>query len=506
MLYTSALIDLLKNSPSDIPLLVNGRRHIFQKELLEKSEILANTLINIGMEENDRAVIVVAPGKGFLIIIYALIMAGAKVAIIDPEMGRENFKAKLEQLQPKWAFVDSRLLLLQEHPILRYLYFKIKKNGPCFPFNKNINVIATGPWVPLFQKHFRINYLFKNKKARKNFIFKKNDQREFLITYTSGTMNVPKGVVHRLDTLTLSIKKIMDLLGDPKGQRIATHLPHFMLIGINACIPVHIWQHEKSAAYKINFLEKNKITTLFGPPSDFLELMDECKKQGRKLPENLKHVVLGSAPIHTAFLEKLIPYISVDTKITCLYGMTEHLLVTTIDGREKINYNCLGDVLGKPVSGVELKIAQDGEILLRSPQLYSRYLHLPDRKGWHQTGDIGFIDNNGYLILTGRKKDMIIRRNTNIYPGLYEPTINKIKGIKTAVMVGKYHENIHDEKIYLIVEKEEDISKKIILQQLEYGKYAIDKEALPDEIIFKKIPRKGRQDKIDRKAIVALID
>lgn len=514
MLYSSKLIELLKNSPTDVPLLINGNERIFQQELLAQSETLAQQLIKKGMQENDRAVIVVAPGKEFLITIYALIMVSAVVAIIDPEMGRENYLAKLKQLSPKWALVDSRLLLLQEHPILRFLYFKLKKNGPYFPFNKNIKIIATGSWMPLFQRHLRLNALLKNDLSRirfgnkelKNKIIKINDQREFLVTYTSGTVNTPKGVVHRLDALTLSIKKIMQLLGDGTNQRIATHLPHFMLIGINAGIPVHIWQHEKSAAYKLNFLKENKITTLFGPPSDFLNLMEECKKQSIKFPKSIQHIVLGSAPIHAAFLKKLIPFLNEHTKITCLYGMTEHLLVTTINGRDKINYDCQGDVLGKPVEGVRIKIAEDGEILISSEQLFNRYLHLNEKSEWHATGDLGYLDKNGYLILTGRKKDMIIRRNMNIYPGLYEPTINKIHGIKTAVMIGKYKEELHDEKIFLVVEKEENISKKNIRQQLEYGEYAIDKEALPDEIVFQKLPRKGRQDKIDRKAIVELLN
>ena len=194
MLYSSKLIELLKNSPTDVPLLINGKEKIFQYELMEKSKSLAQKLIKKGMQEKDRVVIVVAPGKEFLITIYALIMAGAVVAIIDPEMGRENYLAKLKQLNPKWAFVDSRLLLLQEHPILRFLYFKLKKNGPYFPFRKNIIVIATGPWMPIFQKHSQLNNFFKNSLERIEFPIKINDQREFLVTYTSGTVTRRKAL------------------------------------------------------------------------------------------------------------------------------------------------------------------------------------------------------------------------------------------------------------------------------------------------------------------------
>lgn len=185
--------------------------------------------------------------------------------------------------------------------------------------------------------------------------------------------------------------------------------------------------------------------------------------------------------------------------------MTENLLVSVIDGKEKMNYSGEGDPVGIPVPGLDLKIAEDGEILLRSPQLYSRYFHQADRAAYHATGDLGYVDEKGNLFLKGRKKEMIIRGNTNIYPALYETTIKKIEGIDEAAMVGIYNEQKQDEEVYLAVEGKESLSEKAILEQLAYGTFQIDTEALPDKVVFMQIPRKGRQNKIDRAEIVRKI-
>jgi acyl-coenzyme A synthetase/AMP-(fatty) acid ligase len=67
--------------------------------------------------------------------------------------------------------------------------------------------------------------------------------------------------------------------------------------------------------------------------------------------------------------------------------------------------------------------------------------------------------------------------------------------------LGVYHPEKHDEEVVLVVEKEAEITQKRIHEQLEFGKHSIDKEARPDRIVFKKLPRKGRQQKIDRNQI-----
>jgi acyl-CoA synthetase (AMP-forming)/AMP-acid ligase II len=99
---------------------------------------------------------------------------------------------------------------------------------------------------------------------------------------------------------------------------------------------------------------------------------------------------------------------------------------------------------------------------------------------------------------------MIIRRDFNIYPALYEGTIKKIPGVNEAAMVGIYDENNHDEILYLAIENS-DPTVDGISNLLAKGAFSIDKQAIPDVIFKMNIPRKGRQDKIDRSAIVNYI-
>lgn len=489
---------LISKSNSDEIAIQHGNKNYTYRNIFNDSRKLATYLSTIGMKKGDTAIIATEPGYEFLLIFYATIILKIRIAIIDPHMGNKLYQSKIKQLNPQWGFTDTRLLLLQEHPIIRYFYLKSGKNKVHIPHSNEYQTIATGPWLPLLRSYQRLGlyHIYESMEIDPTFT-----DYEYIITYTSGTLSEPKGVIHSLSTITTSVNHIIKLLCDTDGKSLATHLPHFMLIGISAGLKVQLWKEDWSAEKKIHFIEKNNISILFGPPSDYLNLMEYCKSVGRKLPACLQHIILGSAPVHVSFLKDLVQFIKDDTRITMMYGMTEHLVTTTVDGREKINYDCNGDLLGKPVPGVNIKIAEDGEIMIQSSQLYKRYLHLKKSNEWYATGDIGHMDENGMLILLGRKKDMIIRKNFNLYPALYEPTIKSIPGIKEAVLIGKYLDNIADEKIYLFTESEEELNKSKIMSQLAHGEYKIDRDALPDEILFTKIPRKGRQQKIDRESI-----
>lgn len=499
MFYTNYFINILKNFDAEQVLLIEGNQSVQAGQLLNSSKQLANALHKKGVKQGDRVVLAVKPSVEFLQIIYANMMLRTVVSIIDPEMGRDNYNAKLKQFNPHHAFVDSSLVLLSEHPVAKWILLNLNKTLPSFPILKKVNIYTTGMRLPIFQKHTHLKSLFKASEAKIGFI-ERNDEDDFLIIYTSGTLSQPKGVVHSYASLANSIRYLTEMLKKNGDKAIATHLPHFALLGISAGEQVYLWDNQLSAKAKLDFIKRNAITTLFGPPSDFLPMVQYLNKVNEKFPSSLTNIYLGSAPVYSAFLSKLLPLCE-HIKVTCLYGMTENLMVAYIDSYEKVTANVEGDLVGTPFPNVKISIETDGEISVSSDQLFTCYFDGEKHNGTHLTGDLGKIDEHGQLTLHGRKKDMIIRRNFNVYAGLYEPTINKINGITEVAMIGFYNSEIVDEEIILLVESENAMNANDILSKLKTGIYSIDKEALPDKIIFMKLPRSGRQNKVNRKAL-----
>ncbi len=504
--FQNPLTQLLAAQPSNKIAVWDGKKTITCGEIYVQAQQLSIALKRMGFEEKDTAILAVAPGIDLLVIIYGCMLAGIPAALIDPEMGRENYHQKLAQLKPSLAFVDYRLLLLREHPIVRAIYFRLNKKGPYFPFVKECRIIATGNWLPIFSPHIGLNQLLKKDLTPREIHFiKQSPNHPVIIVYTSGTLASPKGVVHSSASISSSIKLLIDLLKNGSNTAMATHLPHFALIGVSAGIPVHIWPYPMLPAEQIAFIEQHKISTLFGPPSDFLPLIEHCKTEKKQLPACLRSLFFGSAPVRRAFLEQLVPILPEHCQITCLYGMTEHLLIATCDGRKKAVLDCEGDYLGTLIPQMVLEIEADHEISLQSPQLFQRYLDQSAQAGFFKTGDMGYLDAEGQLILTGRKKDMIIRRNFNLYPGLYEPTISRIPGVVDCAMVGRWSDAQQDEEVVLVVEANQPIAEQKLMEMLRHGKYSIDAEAMPDEVVFMPLPRSGRQHKVDKKALRELV-
>ena len=494
--YSTPFTNALFKWPEKTTIFSKANRAVLAQEIQADSLSLANGLRQKGFLEKDRIVIIVPPGKEFLKIFFAANLLKGMLAIIDPEMGRDNFESKLKQFDPKWIFVDTRLLLLQQNILLRFIYLKVLRRTFYFSNTSNATIIATGKRLPVFSKCLKFHRVLAPPTEPPSFVAATDE--EFIVTYTSGTLAEPKGVVHSVASLLASLSKIREIVGSDNRTKIAAYLPHFLLFGICAGKPVFLFEKDRSSKWIIDFFESKAITTFFGPPSFYLSLINYCKKQNRLLPDSLTLLILGSAPVHPKFVEMLYEVAPPHTRVLCLYGMTENLIVCSIDGKDKIESTYPGDIVGRPFEGISFSIGTDGEILLDSPQLFSRYLHQHERETPHRTGDLGYITKEGFLVLNGRKKDMIIRRDTNIYPAIYEKTIKNIPGVTEAALIGVYSEQKHDEEVFLVVESEK-YSEAELRKLLVSGKYSIDKEALPDKIIFMKIPLSGRQNKVDRK-------
>ncbi len=467
--------------------------------LKHKSLQLAISLQKSGVKRADEIVMAIPPGPEFMMIFFACSLLRVRIALVDPHMGIAHYESMIHQLSPKWVFIDSRLVFLQEHPLVRKIYLRWNKRPVYFPKIKDCRKIVCGMRLPLFTSHLKLNNLLKSVNLEVDPESDPGDE-EFLIVYTSGTLAQPKGVVHSFASLSNSIQTMLGTFPTLNGKAIATHLPHFVLLGIRAGMQVHIWEETWSSKKRWNYVHEHQIQVLFGPPAEWLPLINYCKSQGKKLPDSLVYLLLGSAPVYPSFIQKVLDSTTPPFDITCIYGMTEHLLIAHADGDKVLNYKGEGTFVGKLFDGVNIKLDKDGEIEVQSDQLFKRYLHLSEGIKPHPTGDLGSWQN-GNLCITGRKKNMIIRKNSNIYPELYEPTILSIPGIHDAALGSYYDQNIEDEKIVLVLEADHVLSDEKIKQLLSSEKHKIHPDAMPDYIMRMKIPRSGRQLKINREVL-----
>ncbi|OHA70906.1 MAG: hypothetical protein A3E07_01265 [Candidatus Wildermuthbacteria bacterium RIFCSPHIGHO2_12_FULL_45_9] len=480
-------------------------KSITTEDLAERSKTLAANLSQLGFEKGDRVLLLVRPGIDAITCILAVMWLGGVAVFADPGMGKDIFENRIKKANPKWVFAESIILLLQKIPFLKK-YLRIKGYEiPEFSSLGNARIIRLGFGYPGLPHSIAYKSLFKKPTAKVDISRDLQGTDEAVIVFTSGTTQLPKGVAHTISSLSDTLHKIEELSAPTSQDRFYGALPHFLLLSISIGVTAIVSRKKFSAATFMKDIEQYRPTILFGPPAEFVEIIRYCQKNQKTMPTYVKKIFLGSAPVLSGFLRKLVGILPSDTQIKCIYGMTEILPVAVVDGREKILWQKEGDLVGKVIDGIHFTIASDGELMLKGPNLFRGYLDLPSQENI-ASGDLAkSID--GKLVLMGREKDMIIRGNYNIYPGLYEPIIQQIPGVAACALIGIRDEQAEDEAIILVVEPynlEDKNVAEVVERSIRSGTYSIDIHALPDEISIMKLPRFGRQSKIDKKKLQEL--
>jgi len=162
------------------------------------------------------------------------------------------------------------------------------------------------------------------------------------------------------------------------------------------------------------------------------ELRAHCKHSGGRL----RQATSGAAPIAQEILEF---FYACGVPVLEGYGMTETATASTVSTQGDYKFG----TVGRPLPGTEVRIADDGEILVKGPHIFNGYYKMEDKSfgaiedGWLHTGDLGSIDEDGFLAITGRKKDIIITAGgKNLTPANLENDLKQSRWISQAVMYG----------------------------------------------------------------------
>jgi len=276
------------------------------------------------------------------------------------------------------------------------------------------------------------------------------------ILFTSGTTGRSKGVMS-LHRQSLAVARAWAECGQlTSADRYLVVNPFFhsfgFKAGILACLVsgatvVPQLVYDPGAA--MSLVEAERITVFPGPPTIYQTILDHPERAARDL-SSLRLAVTGAATVPVALVERMRRELTFETVLTA-YGLTEAVVATMC--RPGDDPETVATTSGRATAGFEVRIAgpedgeakpgDPGEILLRGPNLMLGYLDDPaatraavNAGGWLRTGDVGRLDDRGYLTITDRLKDMYICGGFNVYPAEVEQALARLDGVAESAVVG----------------------------------------------------------------------
>ena len=326
------------------------------------------------------------------------------------------------------------------------------------------------------------------------------------LIFTSGTEATPKAVMHTENTANFSVRTAYEWLGLDTSDSVWMPSPIGHSTGFNYGVRFALFhglklvlQETWSAAGAIDLLERERCTYTLAATTFLQDLVRLATEQNIRLPY-MRAFGCGGAPVPQALVEA-----ADDRGITVLrlYGATEFLVATwnnhaaTPAQRARTDGDTLPavDVAVRDEQGKDCQPDQPGEVFVRGPNTCVGFFADPSRTsgtidtdGWCRSGDLGVLDEAGYLTLVGRQKDMIIRGGLNIAPREIEDALLTFPEVWQAAIVGVPDDRLGERACAcLVLRPHQTIDLAVITQRLErqgFAKYKLPEslkvlEALP---------------------------
>jgi long-chain acyl-CoA synthetase len=286
------------------------------------------------------------------------------------------------------------------------------------------------------------------------------------ILYTSGTTGQPKGAMLTHRNYLVDCAVGAELLPLVEGERVGMMLPLFhanaqvvtFMVPIMIGAEVIMWERFSASTFW-QTIDEYKPVTISAVPTILATIVDAPGAPTG--PTSLRYVVCGAAPLSRELLETFETRL--DIRILEGYGMTETTCISSINpfyGARKPGS------IGLPVRRQEMRIVDEdgndvaagerGEIVMRGPMVMPGYLKNPEaneatiRDGWLHSGDIGYVDEDGYFFIVDRTKDMIIRGGENIYPREIEEVLYQHADVLECAVIG-LPDKVRGEEVLAVV-------------------------------------------------------
>ncbi len=368
---------------------------------------------------------------------YVIERSDAKLLVMLPKMWRNDYAAMLAEMAPEIASGDPRGLKIAAFPALRHVV-----------------ILADEPPAGMIA----LKALLRDDTAAvaaAEAAVVPDDM--LLICYTSGTTGKPKGVMHNHGVIRQSTKVGLALGGEP-GGKILGHMPFYHSAGLfmaiipalalgMALVPMLQWD----AGEALDLIGSERITAFGGVPTHFYDMVEEA---GRRPVDTaaVRAAWIGGSSVMQETFEGIKRSLKLE-RLLSTYGMTENTISTSFNAWDDPDETCcrnrapiLSDCevrIVDPETLQDVAPGREGEIWCRGDTVMIGYYKDAEatratvtEDGWLRSGDLGVLDEEGYLTVTARLKEMLKVGGTNTSPIEIEQLLAGHPGIRSSVVVG----------------------------------------------------------------------
>ncbi|TCP29266.1 acyl-CoA synthetase (AMP-forming)/AMP-acid ligase II [Scopulibacillus darangshiensis] len=421
-----------EQTPELEALVAGGKRYTFQ-EYNERARKLAHYLLTADVQKGDRIAILGKNNHTFPTIIQAAIKIGAIAVPLNTHLTSYELDGIILNSKPKVFFYDDEF-----------------SNTVNASENTSMitNIIKTCIGM---ETTAEFDNLFAGQPITDPTVAAEPEDPAAIL-FTSGTTGNPKGCIIGHHQVASYFNQMENLSFRQSGGRYLAVHPLFHMSGfLNILNAIHygltiVCLPDQDPAKIWAIINEEKITTMMAFPSLYTYMMEEFKQNNWEAP-SLKSVSAGGTPVPEQLIKQ---YADAGIMMGQGFGSTEAWGVSYWHpqmGFEKVSsagkpFNHVEVKIVDPESGDELQAGTIGEIIIKSPFLFRGYWNNPSAtdsvliNGWYHIGDAGYLDEDGYLYITGRYKDMIVCGGDNIYPDQVEEVIYECDGVLEAAVIG----------------------------------------------------------------------
>jgi len=433
---------LCREYPGRLAIVGNGGNCTYED--MQKGILgLAGKLREMGVGKGSRVALWGYNSANWLIAFFAIIRAGGTAVLVNYSMGSADAAELL-------TMTDTNFLLCGENG-------ETKKNPDAMNALATLAGIPEGHCLDIRPDVLDLSHSFRETVEAPEVRDESEADETAFIIFTSGTTSKPKAVQISQKALSFDADAFNENTGDYAGRSVCVAVPLFHILGLlmsyaylckgaTVCLP---------ANYKpetlVREIDAYRVADMAAVGAVYLGLAEAEGFEKNVVPNLHLCMIAGgmSTPVQMMRLE--LQY--ANATFINMYGQSEAAPLTMVRPSDLVEQRAQS--VGQAIDGLEIRISDGkggflpqgeiGEVVARGSNLMNGYDRLPkdkqpiDENGWLHTGDLGLLDENGYLYLAGRIKDVIIRGGENISPSEIENALNQLDNIREAKVMGAPH-------------------------------------------------------------------